>query len=99
MMIQSLEINYAFELTDDTRGAWKRTKRYILASWLIDVYIFLRNPNDFEALIHELVESFIAQLLFYKFRPDWGKYNHLDYEKACRIAHLTTTISLPRLKG
>jgi len=85
-----LEVNYSFELAP-VRGAWKRIRQNILAPWLIHVRIFLRNPNDFDAIIHELVESYIAQLLHQR--------HMVDYRKACRIAHVMTIISLPTLKG
>jgi len=74
------EINYTFKLTDDVRGAWKRIKQNILAPWLIDVRIYLRDPNDFETLIHELIESYIAQLIV--------MMEFVNYKKACRIAHV-----------
>jgi len=86
----TLEINYTFAVAHDVIGAWKRTKRYILVPWRVDVRIFLLNP-DIEVILHELVESYIAQLLHLNY--------YIDYEKACRIAHAITTISLPILKG
>jgi len=86
----TLEINYTFTLAHDVRGAWKRTKRHILMPWLIDVRIFLRT-TDPEIIVHELVESYIAQLI--------DQFKYTNYEKACRIAHAITIISLPMLKG
>jgi len=80
-----LEINYTFTLAPDVRGAWKKVSQNLLAPWLIRVRIFLRNPSDLEALIHELVESYIAQLIV--------MMEFVNYKKACRIAHTITTIS------
>jgi len=90
-MTISPKISYTFKLASDTRAAWKMTKYNLLAPWLIKVEVYLKNPNDIDGLVHELVESYLAQLI--------RNMEYVEYRKVCLIAHILATLALPRLKG